>query len=324
MERSRFRSRTSSALLALLLSIAGTTSAHAQKVRVFAGSSPVFAPVFIADQQGYFRDEGLEATVRTFTSGAEATEGFRAGAADFLVASDVPLLYLLAGGDVVMLAQFSANSDMLQIIGPKGVKSPSELKGKKVGLVTKSASEYLLNNYLKRAGLRVTDVERVHLAPFDQVPALVRGDVYALSSWKPFDMKILQLGQGRFEVLSWSGRENYILYSGVAAKRAFVAAQPDATAKVVKALTRAATWLSTADRKSRTDTLARYLKTDAADVDHVIANNRWDAKVAPEFLNTMTAIEQFLADQQLIKQRVNWTTAYDWSFLKRANPALVQ
>lgn len=324
MERSRFRSSLLTALLAMLLSFAGATSVYAQKVRIFAGSSPVFAPVFIADRQGYFRDEALEVTVRTFASGAEATEGFRAGAADFLVASDVPLLYLIVGGDVVMLAQFSANPDMLQIIGPKGVKNPSDLKGKKVGLVTKSASEYLLNNYLKRAGLRVTDVERVHLAPFDQVPALVRGDVYALSSWKPFDTKILQLGGGKFEVLSWSERENYVLYSGVVAKRAFVAAQPDVTAKVVKALTRAANWLSTTDRKTRSETLAKYLKTDAADVDHVIANNRWDTKVGPEFLGTMTAIEQFLADQGLIKQRVNWTTAYDWSFLKKVDPALVQ
>ena len=118
----------------------------------------MFAPAFIADQKGFFKDEGLDVTVRPFSSGAEATEGFRSGAADFLVASDVPLLYLLAGGDTVMVAQFSANPDMLVIVGPKGATSPADLKGKKIGLVTKSASEYLLSNYLKRAGLTVADV----------------------------------------------------------------------------------------------------------------------------------------------------------------------
>ena len=99
-------------------------SALAQKIRIFAGSSPVFAPVFIADQKGFFKAEGLDVLVRPFTSGAEATEGFRSGAADFLVAGDVPLLYLLAGGDTVMLAQFSANPDMLVIVGPKGCNQP--------------------------------------------------------------------------------------------------------------------------------------------------------------------------------------------------------
>jgi ABC-type nitrate/sulfonate/bicarbonate transport system substrate-binding protein len=318
----RIRNHVLTVLLATLLSIVAT-GAIAQKVRIFTGSAAVFAPVFIADQQNYFRDEGLDVTVRTFTSGAEATESFRAGAADFLVAADVPLIYLLAGGDVAMLSQFSASPEMLYIIGPKGTKDPAALKGKKVGLVTKSASELLLNNYLKRGGLRLTDVERVHLAPFDQVPALVRGDVYALSSWKPFDVKILQLGGGRFEVLTYSVRENYTHYSGIVGKKTYVAAQPEVTTKVVKALVRAANWMKAADRKTRSETLAKYLKIDAADIDHVILTNRWEASISPDFLKTMTLAEQFLADEKLIKQRVNWSTAYDWSFLKKTYPKLV-
>jgi NitT/TauT family transport system substrate-binding protein len=322
MELDRIRTRIVTALLATLLSV-GATGALAQKVRIFTGSAAVFAPIFIADQQNFFKDEGLDVTVRTFTSGAEATESFRAGAADFLVAADVPLIYLLSGGDVAMLAQFSASPEMLYIIGPKGMKDPAALKGKKVGLVTKSASELLLRNYLQRGGLRLTDVERVHLAPFDQVPALVRGDVYALSSWKPFDLKILQLGGGKFEVLTYSVKENYTHYSGIVGKKTYVAQNPEVTTKVVKALVRAADWMSKSDRKTRSEVLAKYLKIDAADVDHVILANRWDASISPEFLKTMTLAEQFLADEKLIKQRVNWSTAYDWSFLKKSYPKLV-
>lgn len=310
------------AVAGLLLGCAAESIA-AEKVRIFAGSSPVFGPVFVADQRGHFKQEGLDATVRPFTSGAEATEGFRAGSAEFLVACDVPLLYLLVGGDVAMLAQFSANADMLLIIGPKGLTGPQELKGKKVGLVTKSASEYLLNNYLKRGGLTLADVQRVHLAPFDQVPALVRGDVYALSSWKPFDVKIAQLGGGKYEVASWNGKEGYVMFCGIVAKRDFIAKQADATLKVVRALARAADWLTKADAKTRDDSLAKYLKTDAKDVEHVIANNRWSLAVTPEFTDTMAAIEKFLADQGLIKARVNWAVAYDWSFLKKVDPKLV-
>lgn len=310
------------AVAGLLLGFAAETIA-AEKVRIFAGSSPVFGPVFVADQQGHFKQEGLDATVRPFTSGAEATEGFRAGSAEFLVACDVPLLYLLVGGDTAMIAQFSANADMLLIIGPKGMAGPQDLKGKKVGLVTKSASEYLLNNYLKRAGLALADVQRVHLAPFDQVPALVRGDVYALSSWKPFDTKIAQLGGGKYEVASWNGREGYVLFCGIVAKRDFIAKRPDETLKVVRALAKGAQWLTDADAKTRDESLAKYLKTDAKDVQHVIANNRWGMTVSAEFTDTMAAIETFLADQGLIKARVKWNVAYDWSFLKKVDPKLV-
>jgi ABC-type nitrate/sulfonate/bicarbonate transport system substrate-binding protein len=317
--------RTVLLYLAAIVSFAGFASAAmaADKIRIFAGSSPVFAPVFIADQQGFFKQEGLDVSVRPFTSGAEATEGFRSGAAEFLVASDVPLLYLLVGGDSVMLAQFSANPDMLLIIGPKGVGSPVDLKGKKVGLVTKSASEYLLSNYLKRAGLNVNDVERVHLAPFDQVPALVRGDVFAVSSWKPFDTKIMQLGGGKYDVITWNGRENYVLFSGIVAKREFVDKNPGDTEKVIRALVKGAKWLHDTPPQARDETLAKYLKTDAKDIQQVIANNTWDLAVTPDFKTTMTEIEEFLVKQNLIPRRVKWDTAYDWSFLKKVDPKLV-
>jgi ABC-type nitrate/sulfonate/bicarbonate transport system substrate-binding protein len=309
------------AMLALMALATGT--AHAQKIRIFAGSSPVFAPVFIADQKGFFKEEGLDVQVRPFSSGAEATEGFRSGSADLLVASDVPLIYLLAGGDTVVVAQFSANQDMLVIVGPKGATNPADLKGKKVGLVTKSASEYLLNNYLKRGGLTVNDVERVHLAPFDQVPAIARGDVQALSSWKPFDLKIAQVAGDKQQVLANNGQEKYVLYSGILARRDFASKNPGELEKLLRAIGKASKWLAENSLAASGDALASYLKTDSKDVQHVIANNSWDMTVTPGFLSTMADIEDFLAKQGLIKTRVNWRTAYDWSHLRRVDGKLV-
>jgi ABC-type nitrate/sulfonate/bicarbonate transport system substrate-binding protein len=306
------------ALLAL-----GAGSAHAQKIRIFAGSSPIFAPVFIADQKGFFKAEGLDVQVRPFSSGAEATEGFRSGAADFLVASDVPLIYLLVGGDTAMLAQFSANHDMLVIVGPKGAVSPAELKGRKVGLVTKSSSEYLLSQFMRRGGLSINDVERVHLAPFDQVPAIARGDVHALSSWKPFDLKIGQVSGDRQQVVSNNGQEKYVLYSGLVARKDFLAKSPADTERVLRAIARASKWLADSPLAARSEALGAYLKIDPKDVQHVITNNTWDMTVSPSFVSTLSDIEDFLAKQGLIKARVDWSTALDWSHLKKLDRSLV-
>jgi ABC-type nitrate/sulfonate/bicarbonate transport system substrate-binding protein len=300
-----------------------TLTAEAKTIRIFSGSSPIFAPIFTADQQGFLKEEGLDVTVRPFTSGAEATEGFRSGAAEFLVAADVPLIYLLVGKDTAMIAQFSANPDMLLIMGPKGASKPEDLKGKKIGLVTKSASEYLLNKYLADGKLGLTDVERVHLAPFDQVPALARGDVYALSTWKPFDSKIEQVAAGKFETVSYNGKEDYILFSGIVGKRDYLKANPEVAEKLLRALQKASKWLAAAKAEDRDKALAAYLKTKPEDVNAVIANNTWDMKVTKDFTATMASIEEFLASQGLVKNRVDWSSAYDWSYLKRVDAALV-
>jgi len=302
---------------------AASLPAAARTIRIVAGSSPVFAPVFVADKQGFFKEQGLDVTVRPFTSGAEATEGFRSGAADFLVASDVPLLYLLSGGDSVMLGQFSANPDMLVVMGPGEMRDAAFLKGKRIALVTKSSSEYLLNNYLTSAGLSLADVRTVNLAPFDQVAALLRGDVDALSTWKPFDSKILQMGKNKYGVATWGEKQGYVLYSGIVTKREFLQGHREETVKIMKALKKAADFLASADMKQQSGVLASYLKSTPDDVAAVIAHNKWDMTVTPAFIATMQSIESFLADGKLISKRVDWNSAYDWTVLKDVDPSLV-
>jgi NitT/TauT family transport system substrate-binding protein len=309
-------------LTATLLTAAAPVMAA--PIHIFSGSSPVFAPVFVADMKGFFRTEGIDVSVRTFTSGAEATEGFRAGAAQFLVASDTPLLYLLPGGDVLILAQFSQNQDMLLIVGDKSVRRPEDLKGKKIGLVRKSASEYLLRNYLRRGGVALDDVKLVHLAPFDQVPALVRGDVDALSTWKPFDLKIFGLAPDRFQVLSWNGKEDYVLYSGVVAKRAYATSNQEDVTKVLRALRKASDWLAQHDLKVVSRALGEYLKTSPEDVSHVIRSNTWSMVDDAAFRKTMKDIEAFLLGQHLIAKQVNWPEVRGVEFLRRIDPALVK
>ncbi len=323
MQRFRLRSVVGLAVLAITL-LSAAAPAAAAEINIFSGSSPVFAPVFIADMKGFFKSEGVAVSVRTFTSGAEATEGFRAGAAQFLVASDTPLLYLLAGGDVVMLAQFSQNQDMLLIVGDKSVNQAADLKGKKIGLVRKSASEYLLRNYLRRGGLSLDDVKLVHLAPFDQVPAILRGDVDALSTWKPFDQKMFSLGPDRFQVLSWNAREDYVLYSGIVAKRSYAATNQEAVTSVLRALRKAADWLAGNDAKTVSQTLGQYLKTSPEDVAYVIKSNTWSMVDDAGFRKTLQDIEGFLLSQNLIGKRVNWPEVSGVAFLRKVDPTLVK
>ncbi len=315
-------SSTVGALVALTLIVVGASPASAA-INVFAGSSPTFAPLFVAEKEGFFKQEGLDVTVRPFGSGAEATEGFRAGAAQFLAACDVPVLYLLAGGDAVLLAQFSSSSDLLLIMAEKGIKGPADLKGKKIGLVRKSASEFLLNNYLKRAGLTLSDVKLVHLAPFDQVSALVRGDVDALSTWKPFDKKVLSLSGDKFHTLTWSGKEDYVLYCGIVAKREYLNQNPDVAVRVLRALYKASGWLEANDMKTVSEMLGTYLKTTPEDVAYVIKNNGWKLVDDAQFRRTLEGIEQFLLAQNLIKTKINWSEVKDVSFLRKVNPSLV-
>jgi len=60
-------------------------SAQAQeKVRIFSGTDEHWVPLQVAKAKGYFSDEGLDVELTVFTTGATATEAFRAGRGDFI------------------------------------------------------------------------------------------------------------------------------------------------------------------------------------------------------------------------------------------------
>ena len=59
--------------------MASTITAAAQAITVGATSSTSDAPIYIADKQGYFRDEGLEVKVVNFRSAADMVAPLGAG-----------------------------------------------------------------------------------------------------------------------------------------------------------------------------------------------------------------------------------------------------
>lgn len=313
-------------LLALGLLVFGPSNPASaqQKISIFTGVSAVFSPVFIADIKGFFKDEKLDVNVKSFTSGADATEGFRSGGAQFLIASDVPLLYQLAGGDAVMLAQFSLNTGMLVMMGKDTVANVAEMKGKKIGLVRRSGSEYMLHMYLQTGGLTLKDVEMVHLAPADQIPAIARGDVFALSTWKPFHLKVLGVAKDT-KILTENLPVGYPLYSGILIRRAVMTPENnDAIVGVLRAIAKAADWMTKANIDEASTLLAGHLKTQPIDIKEVIKDNTWSMASDAKFSKALSEVAGFLRSQDLIKADIDWTKATDWSYLKSVDPKLAQ
>ena len=314
-------------LFKVVVFLAASVSAHcawAEKINVVSGISPVFAPAFIADLNGYYKDEGLDVTVRTFQAGAAANEAFRSTGAQYLVTCDQPMLLQASGGDSSIVTQFSENDHMVIIVAKNDVKGPADLKGKKIGLFRKSASEYMLQQYMKSAGLSVSDVEMVHLAPFDQVAALVKGDVDALSIWKPFDLKVFGLSKD-FKVVADTGDMGYALYCGMVASREYLNSGDRAEiAKFMRAIKKASDWLTNSDPETAYAAIAKYTKLAANDVKHTVEGQSWSLVSDEKFRAQLKNLEQFLADLGMLKKPVDWNTAVDWSLLKELDPNLVK
>ncbi|MBI5440699.1 MAG: NrtA/SsuA/CpmA family ABC transporter substrate-binding protein [Deltaproteobacteria bacterium] len=159
-----------------------------KKVNVDVTPWPASASLYIAHDMGYYREEGLDATLQTHTSGHLGLAAVVSGQADFAVSGETPIARAAINGKpFVVVATVCEIDRAILIIGRKdrGVAAPGDLRGKRVGVVPGTTAEFFLDMYLAvshvdRKGLRV-----VELAPDKIVDALLKGQVDAVSTWAP-------------------------------------------------------------------------------------------------------------------------------------------
>lgn len=127
----------------------------------------------------------------------ESVTQYTAGQFDGVTVTNMDALTIPAAGgidtDVVVSIDFSSGGDGLLYKGP-GVKSVSDLKGKKVLLVEMSVSHYMLARALERNGLSERDVTVVNVSDAD-IGSLIASDNpgNAYVTWNPILMNALNV-----------------------------------------------------------------------------------------------------------------------------------
>src|SRR5260370_150464 len=139
------------ATAAIWLAVTPVLAADA-KVRIFSGTDEHWVQFQVAKAKGFFKDEGLDAEVIVFTTGATATEAFRAGRGDFISAGDLPSAAMWKTGNAVGIAPMSSDTEIFGIVGKNNINSPADLRGRKVATRTGSTAEFLLYRHLASGG----------------------------------------------------------------------------------------------------------------------------------------------------------------------------
>jgi NitT/TauT family transport system substrate-binding protein len=153
------------------------------KIRMGLSSvSALHSAVWVAEQKGLFRKYGIEAEV--IVTGQGAATGISALLANDIQvvasAGDALVASTLQGADTVMIAGV-VNKGLQRIMARSEIKTPTELKGKKIGVTRIGAvSHSVLLMMLPRWKMSVNDVQVMQLGSSpNMLAALDRGGIDA-------------------------------------------------------------------------------------------------------------------------------------------------
>ncbi len=197
--------------------------------------APYSALIAVADEKGFFKESGIEVTLKEYPSGSDSLQAMRDGEAQIATVSDFvfaakmiedPSLRVVASIGMTVGSQIVARKD-------RNIKDVSDLLGKKIGYSPTTISDYFLHAFLLTNYLSPKDITMVGIPAARQVEAVVTGEVDAVSAFEiyAFDAK-KKLGD---DAVSWDSQNN-LGYQWILAAREGFTQSPEAIKRLLKAL----------------------------------------------------------------------------------------
>jgi NitT/TauT family transport system substrate-binding protein len=150
-----------------------------------------YLPLTIAEQKGYFKDEGVDVGIVDFAGGSRALAAVVGGSADVVSGAFEHTVNMQFKGQPMRAFVLQGRAPQIVLgVNPKtmpGFKSVADLKGKKIGVTAPGSSTNVMANFvLAKAGLKPSDVSFVGVGASNGAVAAMRaGNIDAMSNLDP-------------------------------------------------------------------------------------------------------------------------------------------
>ncbi|MGE0310926.1 MAG: ABC transporter substrate-binding protein [Lautropia sp.] len=247
------------------------------KLAVGGKAALYYLPLSIAEQRGYFRDEGLELEIVDFAGGSKALQAVVGGSAAVVSGAYEHTINLQARKQYFTAFVVQGRAPQISIGVAKAkagsFKSAADLKGMKIGVSAPGSSTHLMATFfMAKAGLKPTDAAFIGVGTGQGAIAAVRsGQIDAISNTDPI-MTMLERADGlKVVATSRTDKGTREVFGGpmpaacLYAPESWVKANPNTAQALANAIVRADKWLQSAGPSDIVKTVPEsYLLGDRA------------------------------------------------------------
>jgi NitT/TauT family transport system substrate-binding protein len=240
----------------------GGYSGPVERVTLGAEASLLSSSVWIADYKGYFKDEGLDVTLKKFDSGKQSFQAMLKGEVDLSTVAPTPLMFSsFERDDFCIFATFAHAEEDIKVIAckDKGISTSQDLIGKKIGTPAGTTGQFFVETYLIQNEIPASQVEIVDIAPSGLPGALANGEIDAIVIWEPHANNARQLLQNK--AIRLPSSDVYQVNFNFMAMKEFAQDNPVILERFLRAIKRATIYINNNKQESQT-IVARMLELD--------------------------------------------------------------
>jgi ABC-type nitrate/sulfonate/bicarbonate transport system substrate-binding protein len=224
-----------------------------QPVAIAYSNTPAASPVHVLKHTQAVQSQFA---FSAFSSGRQCLDALLSGGAQFATVSETNIAQLTQlDTDVVIIASICQSTQHVRCVtlGDSGIQKPADLLGRKVGVMSGTAGEYVLHRLLTESQILAKDVSVVNLKPAEMNAALLSHQIDAGVSWEPF---IQALAKMKGNVISLNPDPPYRLSFLLVCRRAFASEHPQVVEQTLQDFANAIIALNQRSGSSLADVVA--------------------------------------------------------------------
>lgn len=220
---------------------------------------------WVAQEKGYFTQNGLSVTSNKYATGSAALDGVLNSEDDVVIgASEFPFTASILNSNRISTIASISKSEFIYLVGrvDRGIHEISDLKGKTIGVAFGTIAQFYLGRFLDLNSLNLQDVTLVNLKTSSEwVDAVVNGSVDAVATAQP-SANLAEAGLGTNAVV-WSIQSNQPLYAEVIASDDWITSHPELVIRFLKSLLQAENFIINYPTEAKTIVKNQLNLTDA-------------------------------------------------------------
>jgi ABC-type nitrate/sulfonate/bicarbonate transport system substrate-binding protein len=197
--------------------------AAVSKLDVVIGNNFGHLPMFVGAEKGFFKQHGVDATMKVVDTGTDMVNAMHNGEAQIGDMSVTTYLKAVHSGEpfkvigIIMNDATRNNADEPLAIVTKGGTGigpgkVTDLRGKRIGLARGQTSDEYFKMVLRRAKMNYEELTIENIwSQFGLAPALNEGKVDAVVSWEPYVTQVLEQVPGSFLVIRGGHHMSYVM-----------------------------------------------------------------------------------------------------------------
>lgn len=293
----------------------------------------ISAQQIIADQLGYFKEEGVNVDFEFLQTGTDMNSLMAGGTAVICAEAQYQTTALKSNGVDFTILSPLANCGGTQCVvaGPKsGITKSSQLEGATIAMANGAGVNMAVKSMCQATGVNYDSIKWVYCDPSEQLSALMNGDVDAMACWEPYCSQAVAQGG----TLLFNGIHSYLkdcegdvdwmaFYATLHCNDKFLETNHDDVIAIMKALKRATDYIND-NREDAVKIIAKEIQTDEDTVSMIMSENTYSMVWDDTFANGIDAYANYMKDSGNITSVPDYASYTDTSLLSEVDETLVK